>query len=129
MAPKQETLFVLQAMESAYKERSPERELIFHSDQGGQYTSAWFRREAKCRNMKSSFSRAGCPFDNAVVESFFGSFKREEINHHYFRTADDLYAAVDEYVEFYNSFRPHKSLRMLTPNQKEEIYYNSLKSR
>ena len=108
------------------RKRSPNGGLILHSDQGNQYRSNSFRKLIRKKGFESSFSRAGCPYDNAVAESFFRMFKQEEANHIYYRTAEELEASVDEYIHFFNDERPHDRLGNLTPNEKEEEYYKSL---
>ena len=67
-----------------------------------------------------SFSQKGYPFDNAVCESFFRRFKREEADPRTYRSRQALYLAVFDYIEgFYNSHRPHASLGWLIPDQVE----------
>ena len=62
---------------AAYFERGCPKNLIFHSDQGSQYTSKTFKESLKKLNVKQSYSEPGCPYDNAVVESFFASMKKK----------------------------------------------------
>lgn len=73
-------------------------------------------------NITHSFSRAYVPYDNSVMESFFSSFKREELYRTKYRSEADFYKAVDNYIDFYNTKRPHKKLHYKTPQQKEEEY-------
>ena len=70
-----------------------------------------------------SFSAAGSPHDNAVAESFFASLKKEEICRHYYQTVSECRLAIEQYIEYYNDFRPHQRLGMLTPNQAEDEYF------
>ena len=122
----QETPLVIETFTQAYEKRGPNSGLILHSDQGNQYRSNSFRKLIRKKGFESSFSRAGCPYDNAVAESFFRMFKQEEANHIYYRIAEELEASVDEYIHFFNDERPHDRLGNLTPNEKEEQYYKSL---
>ena len=106
---------------TAYNERQPQ-DLIFHSDQGCNYTSATFRMCLKDLNIKQSFSNPGNPFNNSVMESFFKSMKTEKLYRTDFRSEREFRKAVKEYIEFYNEKRPHSVLRYRTPNKLEEDY-------
>ncbi len=106
---------------AAYNERQPQ-DLIFHSDQGCNYTSATFRMCLKDLNVKQSFSNPGNPFNNSVMESFFKSMKTEKLYRTDFRSEREFRIAVKEYIEFYNEKRPHSVLRYRTPNKFEEDY-------
>lgn len=106
---------------TAYNERQPQ-DLIFHSDQGCNYTSATFRMCLKDLNIKQSFSNPGNPFNNSVMESFFKSMKTEKLYRTDFRSEREFRKAVKEYIEFYNEKRPHSVLRYRTPNKFEEDY-------
>ena len=64
-------------------------------------------------------SRAGCPYDNSPMESFYGTFKGEFINKHRFSTDEELNIATENYVYgYYNYTRPHSSNGYLTPSEK-----------
>lgn len=89
-------VWVIETFTQAYEKRSPNGGLILHSDQGNQYRSNSFRKLIRKKGFESSFSRAGCPYDNAVAESFFRMFKQEEANHIYYRTAEELESSIDE---------------------------------
>lgn len=106
---------------AVYKERQPQ-DLMFHSDQGTNYTSATFRMYLKQLNVKQSFSNPGNPFNNSVMESFFKSMKTEKLYRTDFRSEREFKMAVKEYIEFYNEKRPHSVLRYRTPNKCEEEY-------
>ena len=106
---------------TAYNERQPQ-DLMFHSDQGCNYTSATFRMCLKDLNVKQSFSNPGNPFNNSVMESFFKSMKTEKLYRTDFRSEREFRIAVKEYIEFYNEKRPHSVLRYRTPNKFEEDY-------
>ena len=71
---------VISTFEKAYADRNFPIGLMFHSDRGSQYTSTAFRKLLNRLNVVQSFSNKGCPYDNAVVESFFKFLKLEEIN-------------------------------------------------
>ena len=106
---------------AAYNERQPQ-DLMFHSDQGCNYTSATFRMCLKDLNVKQSFSNPGNPFNNSVMESFFKSMKTERLYRTDFRSEREFRIAVKDYVNFYNEKRPHSVLRYRTPNRFEEDY-------
>ena len=60
--------------------------VLLHSDQGSQYTSQAFKQYCEEKQIKQSMSKAGCPYDNAPMESFYGTFKAEFIEQHEFKT-------------------------------------------
>ena len=119
---KQETELVLQTFKDAYALRKPKDALMFHSDQGLQYTSYAFRKQLRDNGVMQSFSNPGYPHDNAVAESFFRSFKSEEVYQHYYKTYAQMKASIDEFIYFFNEERPHQSFNYLTPVQVEENY-------
>ena len=71
-----------------------------------------------------SFSKSGQPHDNAVMESFFASMKREEIYRTQYKSEQQFIKSVDTYIEFYNTQRPHSTLNYKTPDQFEAIHEN-----
>lgn len=120
----QKTFIVKETFRNAFLLREPELDLIFHSDQGGQYISYEFKSVLRKHHTLQSFSNPGCPYDNAVAESFFRSLKEEEVYRKYYKEYNDMAQSIAEYVDFYNNKRPHQTLNYLTPNQYEEKYYN-----
>lgn len=112
----------------AFEERNRPAGLCFHSDQGANYISCEYRNLLKTLKVKQSFSRKANPYDNAVIESFFSNFKREEINHHDYEFFEELQESVKEYMNYYNDYRPHLSLKNKTPNQVENDYELSVLS-
>ena len=105
---------------NAVRVRGNPTELTFHSNRGGQYTSDTF---SSCSDsVKQSFSRSGRPCDNAVAETFFASFKREEAYRRDYSPEADFRKSVDEYVRFYNEQRPHQTLAYKSPVRFEELY-------
>lgn len=81
-----------------------------------------FKKLIRDHKVKQSFSAPGSPHDNAVAESFFASIKKEEFRRHFYQTEAELLTAVQEYVDFYNSYRPHQSLGFKTPDQIDTEY-------
>lgn len=115
------TELVESALVSALNKRKPSPELLHHSDRGSQYASADYRGRLAARGIAVSMSRRGDCWDNAVVESFFGTLKQELI--HPARQLDfaEARAAIHEYVEvFYNRQRLHSSLDYRTPAEVDE---------
>ncbi len=105
-----------------YAERGYPEGLVFHSDQGTQYTSAAFRALLSSYGVTQSFSYPGRPVDNAVAESFFANLKREELYRHDYRSEREFREAVTDYIENYNSVRPHRSNNYKSPNIKERDF-------
>ena len=118
-----DTTLVMKAFDGAYAKRTATSDLMFHSDQGVQYTSYVFREYLRELHIKQSFSAPGNPYDNAVCESFFKTMKKEAIYHHVYETMDELCATLENYINFYNEKRPHRALNMLTPLEKEREYW------
>ena len=114
-----DSAFIQRMFDSAFEMRGKPVGLIFHSDQGSQYTAFEFRKHLRELGVKSSFSNPGTPLDNAVAESFFASMKREELSHKYYYDLEVLRYDVTDYIDFFNNMRPHQKLGMLTPSAAE----------
>ncbi len=115
---------VMDAFKKAYDKRNRPIGLMFHSDRGTQYTAFSFRQLLDSLNVVQSFSKKGYPYDNACCECFFKYLKKEETNRRTYHSLNELQMSVFEYIEgFYNSRRPHGSLEMLAPNEKEELFW------
>jgi len=106
-----------QALEKALQSQGISgKGLIFHTDQGSQYTSIRFIDICNSRGIIQSMSKAGCPYDNAPMERFYSTMKEELIYRFHFHTDDELNHAVSEYVYgWYNQIRPHSYNDYLTP--------------
>lgn len=106
----------LAALQMAAGRRFPPPGLLHHSDRGSQYASQVFQDELACMRARGSMSRKGDCWDNAVVESFFSSLKRELFEDAVFHSRAVARQAVFEFIEvFYNRQRRHSSLGYLTP--------------
>ena len=116
------TQLITATFKMAYEERQPPSGLIFHSDRGAQYTSNRFQQLLHEHNTEQSFSQPGKPHDNAVAESFFASLKKEELYRREHPSDRAFQASVASYIEFYNTKRPHRTLKNLTPCQMEENF-------
>ena len=122
---KNSTQLTKSTLGAAYKLRNPtDLLLLFHSDQGANYTSRTFRTYLKELGIKSSFSDPGQPHDNAVMESFNTTLKKEEFYVRHYRSERDLKDSIKEYIEFYNSYRIHSYNNKKTPDQKEELFFS-----
>ena len=96
--------------------------VLFHSDQGCQYTSHAFQDRLAALGIKASMSRRGNCWDNAVMERFFRTLKVETISRERYQTADQLAWAVKKYLHFYNTKRLHSANGAMNPNQYEQHY-------
>ena len=119
MAETMERSLVIDALHAAIESRRPKSGLIFHSDRGVQYASNDYREVLEVHQMLASMSRKGDCWDNACVESFFGSLKRE-LGDPIWQTKEAARAAVFSYIEvWYNRVRRHSSLDYVSPEQFE----------
>lgn len=96
--------------------------MLHHSDRGKQYCSAAYRRQLDQYGLQPSMSRRGDPWDNAPVESFFSTLKRELVHRHNYQTRDQARRDIFEFIEvFYNRQRRHTALDYLTPEEYAKI--------
>jgi putative transposase len=109
---------VLDALKKAIRSRQPRHELIHHTDRGGQYAGAEYRRVLRRAAMRQSMSRADNCYDNAFMESCFGTFKTELEMTEYDNHPRAL-REIGEYIRYYNHHRKHSALGYLTPLQFE----------
>ncbi len=117
---------VIDAIEQAIMKRNPSPDLIHHSDRGVQYASHKYRELLSSHNMRCSMSGKGNCYDNATMESFYGSLKSELVYRCMFRTRKEAISAIFEYIEaFYNRRRLHSSLSYLSPAEFEKRHYQS----
>ena len=115
MADHMETSLVEEALNMAVRQRQPEAGLLHHSDQGSQYTSHTYQKCLTAYLCQVSMSRVGNCYDNAVMESFFGTLKTECATQQ-FATRAQARTAIFEYIEaWYNRQRFHSSLGYLSP--------------
>ena len=107
---------VMRALMMADNLRKPPPGLIHHSDRGSQYASHAYQKLLAQYGMICSMSRKGNCWDNAPVERFFSSLKREWTGHRLYRTRQEAIDDVREYVAvYYNSRRLHSTLGYTTP--------------
>ena len=95
-------------------------ELIHHSDRGSQYASADYARMLQSHDVKVSMSRVGNCYDNASMESFWGSLKTEWVYQHNYQTFEQAKQSIFNYIEcWYNRQRRHSAIGYLSPEQFE----------
>ncbi len=124
MAEHMTTALVTQALFRAVVARRPLPGLIHHSDRGSQYCSQGYQSLLKQFGMRSSMSRKGDCWDNAPMESFWGTLKTELVYHCRFITREQAKRVITEYVEvFYNRVRKQARLDFLSPIAFSQRYY------
>ena len=113
-------VLVVNALQSALGQRHPAPGLLHHSDRGSQYVSGEFQAVLSQQGIVCSMSRRGNCFDNAPVESFFGTLKQELVHRRRFATREAARREVFEYIEvWYNRQRRHSSLGYVRPAEFE----------
>jgi putative transposase len=123
------TSLALNALRMAVARQKPKQPVLLHSDQGSQYSSHEWQATLKVYNLIPSMSRRGNCYDNAVVESFFKSFKRECVRKITYHTRDEAKSEIFHYIEmFYNSKRRHSYLGYISPNEFEKRYNDNLQA-
>lgn len=116
MAEHMRTELVEDALTAALGTRVPTLHMTYHSDRGSQYASAAYRTLLAAHGIEVSMSRSGDCYDNAVVESFFGTLKQELAHEALWKTHAEARAAIHEYIEvFYNRQRLHSKLGYVSP--------------
>ena len=108
------------ALLMALTARQPRAGLLYHSDRGSQYAATRYQHLLTTHGITPSMSRTGNCWDNACVESFFGTLKRELVYHRHYATRDEATQDIFEYIEvFYNRKRRHSTLGYDTPAEFE----------
>jgi putative transposase len=129
MSDRMTTDMTLAALKMAIRQRRPRAGLIHHSDQGSQYTDTRYQAVLRACDILSSMNGVGTWYDNAPMESFFGTLKSEHVHHHLYRTRDEARTALFHYIEgFYNRHRLHSSLGYLSPEAYEQLYHTQMVS-
>jgi len=123
ISPENNMELVQETFMRAFDSRNRPEGLTFHSDQGVQYTAYPFQQLLRELNVRQSLSNPGTPHDNAVMEAFFSAFKREELSHNWYNSPEELEQTVKKYVDFYNQKRPHRKLKLQTPDQFEQSWF------
>lgn len=120
---------VITSLLMGVKRKQPPPGLINHSDRGSQYCSLEYRKLLDRFNMKASMSRKGCCYDNAPIESFWGTMKNELIYHQHYAARGQAISEITEYIEiFYNRQRLQKRLGYLSPVVYEQQFHAGRKA-
>ena len=116
MSDRMTSRLVVDALQMALDRERPGRGLLHHSDRGSQYAGEHYQRLLECHGITCSMSRKGNCWDNAVVESFFSTLKKELIHHEDYLTRTEARQSIFEYIEvFYNRVRRHSALNYKSP--------------
>jgi putative transposase len=120
MGERIDSRLVVDALEMAASRRLPGAGLVAHSDRGSQYASEHYQRVLAGRGITCSMSRRANCWDNAPMESFFASLKKELTHDEDYATREEARASIFEYIEvFYNRVRRHSSLGYRSPDEYE----------
>jgi transposase InsO family protein len=112
------------ALKMAIRRRLPGAGLIHHSDQGSQYTDGAYQTLLSDYGIQASMNGVGTWYDNAPMESFFGTLKSELVHHRVYDSRDEARPDLFFYIEaFYNRRRRHSSLAYLSPEAYELLYH------
>ena len=123
ISPRMTTALCLDALKMAIKQRRPASGLIVHSDRGSQYCSNAYRAYLDRYHLVCSMSRKGNCYDNAPIESFWGSLKNELIHQTHYTTREQSRREIVEWIEiFYNRVRRHTKLGNISPAQAFQNY-------
>jgi transposase InsO family protein len=118
---------VSQSLLRAVTTKRPEKGLLHHSDRGSQYCSHEYRSLLGQFGLEASMGGSGNCFDNAPMESFWGTLKQELIHHHHYRNRREAMEDIMEYIEiFYNRQRLQARLGYLSPVAYTQKYYAGL---
>ena len=122
MRPRLTQELTTSALNMAFLNRRPAAGLIHHSDRGSQYTAHHYQQLLRVYQARPSFGRTGSCFDNAAMESFFGSLKAEWLHHQRFATRQEAMSSIFYYIEvFYNRRRLHSANRYCSPAEFERL--------
>jgi transposase InsO family protein len=109
-----------EALDMALRSRDVGPDLVHHSDRGSQYASDDYARLLRSRGVKVSMSRVGNCYDNAAMESFWGSLKTEWVYQQTYRTFEQAKQSIFQYIEcWYNRRRRHSAIGYVSPEQFE----------
>jgi transposase InsO family protein len=115
---------VMQSLFRAVAAKRPAKGLIHHSDRGSQYCSPKYRELLEQFGMIASMSRKGNCYDNAPMESFWGTLKQELVHHRRYNTRQEAIREITEYIEvFYNRQRRQAKLGYLSPVVYEQKFH------
>jgi transposase InsO family protein len=108
------------ALFMAIAQRAPDEGLLHHSDRGVQYACQQYQQMLQAHGIEASMSRRGDCYDNALMESFWGTLKTELTHHELYPTREDAKRSIFEFIEvFYNRQRRHSAIGYVSPEQFE----------
>jgi transposase InsO family protein len=115
---------VVDALEMArWRRRPAPGQTVLHSDRGAQYTSWAFGHRLRDAGLLGSMGRVGSAYDNAMMESFFGTLQRELLDRRQWASRKELASAIFEWIEaWYNPRRRHTSIDYLSPVDYERLF-------
>lgn len=124
LGPRITRQLVEQSLLKAVRAKRPDQGLVHHSDRGSQYCSPKFQILLERLAVVPSMSRRGNCYDNAPMESFWGTMKNELVHHRRYKTRQEAIREITEYIEiFYNRERRQKRLGYLSPAGYEQVFY------
>jgi putative transposase len=127
MAERMTSDLTVTALKMALERRQPAAGLIHHSDRGSQYTDQTYQTLLKDHRIRASMNGIGTWYDNAPMESFFGTLKSELVHHCVYLTRTEARTDLFSYIEtFYNRRRRHSALDYLSPEAYEQLYRQQL---
>lgn len=117
---------VISALTKAWNNQNCPDNVVLHSDRGSQYTSSEYIAAAEKMGFRLSYSKKGCPFDNAPMESFHSVLKKEEVYLKHYSSFDEAKIRIFDYINgFYNRNRIHSAINYLSPVNFEKSLLHS----
>jgi putative transposase len=124
MSRRMTSALTIRALQMAIGQRRPQLSLLHHSDQGSQYTADQYQALLNAHGIQVSMNGTGTWYDNAPMESFFGTLKSERVYLRVYRTRDEAQTDLFYYIEgFYNRRRRHSTLGYVSPEAYELLYH------
>ena len=121
MSERIDSRLVVDALQMALQRELPGNDLVAHSDRGVQYASEHYQRLLSQHGITCSMSRKGNCWDNAPMETFFATLKKELVHHERYKTREQARQSLFEYIEvFYNRVRRHSALGYQSPLKFEQ---------
>lgn len=122
ISPINDSALVAKTFMDAYTKRNPPYGLILHSDKGANFTATAIRALLESYGIQQSFSRIAAPQDNGHMESFFATLKKEELYRKTYRSPEEFFQSVKDYINYYNNSRLHSRLNYRTPKEVLDEY-------
>lgn len=123
---KMDRSLVISALTKAWSNQNCPDNVVLHSDRGSQYTSSEYIGAAEKMGFRLSYSKKGCPFDNAPMESFHSVLKKEEVYLKHYSSFDEAEIRIFDYINgFYNRNRIHSAINYLSPVNFEKSLLHS----